>query len=121
MFVGYWNRSVALTYISVVSAIIGMSFILADKRTYALLALIICGIVDSFDGAIARRFDRDEKACNYGVQIDSLADSIAFLALPAVFLITISHKPVTIAIAALYVLLGVIRLAWFNVTIEESH
>lgn len=121
MFVGYWNRSVALTYISVVSAVIGMSFILADKRTYALLALIICGIVDSFDGAIARRFDRDEKACNYGVQIDSLADSVAFLALPAVFLITISHKPVTIAIAALYVLLGVIRLAWFNVTIEESH
>lgn len=122
MFVGYWNKSVAFTYLSVLSAVVGMGFIVAHKYSHALLALIICGILDSFDGAIARRFDRDEKACNYGVQIDSLADSIAFLALPAFFLITISnHQPVTIAVAALYVLLGVVRLAWFNVTVEESH
>ena len=120
MFVGYWNKSVAFTYISVLSAVVGISFVIAHHYTAALLALIVCGIVDSFDGAIARRFDRDEKACNYGVQIDSLADSVAFLALPAAFIITLSHKPGTVAIAAIYVLLGVVRLAWFNVTAEES-
>ena len=31
-----------------------------------------------------------------------------------------NHQPVTVAVAALYVLLGVVRLAWFNVTVEES-
>ncbi|MBR5950249.1 MAG: CDP-alcohol phosphatidyltransferase family protein [Actinomycetaceae bacterium] len=121
MFVGYWNKSVAFTYISVLSAVVGIGFVLTHQYTHALLALIVCGIVDSFDGAIARRCKRDEKACNYGVQIDSLADSIAFLALPAVFLLTLSHTPVTVAIAGIYVLLGVVRLAWFNVTVEESH
>ena len=120
-FIGYYNKAVLLTYLSIISAVIGMAFIVREQFSYALIALIISGICDSFDGTIARRYDRDDKAQNYGIQIDSLADTVAFLALPAFFLIHITHaQPLSVAVSTLFVLLGIVRLAWFNVSVGES-
>lgn len=120
-FLGYYDKSVVLTYTSIVSAVAGMTLAAHGNVRHALVALVVSGLCDSFDGTVARRCDRTEKQKNFGVQLDSLADAIAFLALPAMILVTIGHTHLlAMAVAAYYSVLGVVRLAWFNVTTEES-
>lgn len=127
-FFGYYNKAVVLTYMSVVSAVFGLAFVSSDvieetpdRVLYALLALIISGICDAFDGTVARRCERDDRAQCFGIQIDSLADTVAFLALPAMILIHVGQShPLAVVAASMYIVLGVVRLAWFNVSVEEA-
>lgn len=48
------------------------------------LFLLLCGLFDAFDGRVARRKkDRTELERQFGIQIDSLTDLVAFGVLPA--------------------------------------
>ena len=50
LLIGYYKKSVILTYLSVISAIIGIYIALIEKQPkYALLLLIISGLCDAFD------------------------------------------------------------------------
>lgn len=115
-FIGKYNKSVILTYIGIAFAFLGMTFALEGKSAAAMICLILAGICDLFDGVVARRCKRDEVAKEFGIQIDSLADVVSFLALPAVLGlqlmsgIGVVRYPVILG----YILCGVIRLAWFN-------
>lgn len=116
MFIGKYNKSVILTYIGVAFAFSGMAFALYERLPAAMLCLIAAGICDLFDGAAARRCKRDETAKEFGVQIDSLADVMGFLALPAVLGLRLMSGVgiVRYPIILGYILCGIIRLAWFN-------
>lgn len=116
MFIGKYNKSVILTYIGVAFAFSGMAFALYERLPAAMLCLIAAGVCDLFDGAIARRCKRDRAAKEFGVQIDSLADVMSFLALPAVLGLRLMSSVgiVRYPIILGYILCGIIRLAWFN-------
>ena len=49
----------------------------------AYLSLLISGICDMFDGKVARKCKRNKKEKMFGIEIDSLADTVNFLLLPA--------------------------------------
>ena len=70
-----------------------------------------------FDGKIARACpNRTEEEKDFGVQIDSLSDTVAFVVLPVLISLEMGHQgPISIAISVFYVLCGVIRLGFFNV------
>lgn len=116
-FIGFYSYTVILTYVSVISAIVGMVQASNDSFTAAIICLLISGICDAFDGTIARtkknRTD-DEKA--FGIQIDSLCDVISFGVFPAFlcYRMGVDGIPGLICIC-LYSLCAVIRLAFFNV------
>ena len=55
LFLGYYNKSVILTYIGAISAVTGMAFSFSGKIKYTLICLLVCGVSDLFDGMIARR------------------------------------------------------------------
>ncbi len=118
MFIGKYNRSVILTYIGVAAAFAGIVFAVESRLAFAMTALIAAGICDLFDGVIARRCKRDSSEMEFGAQIDSLADTVGFLALPAVLGLRLMdgvgfvRYPVILG----YILCGIIRLAWFNTT-----
>lgn len=112
---GYYNRSVILTYIGLVSAIAGCAFAIVHDPLSALICLLICGVCDLFDGPIARATKRSKEAQVFGIQIDSLCDLVSFGVLPAILLLTETHSVPAIIVAALFVLAAVIRLAYFNV------
>ncbi len=116
--IGEYNKSVILTYIGVIFALGGMYFALNQVAYLAFLCLIAAGVCDLFDGAIARRVSRTERAKKFGVQLDSLADTVSFLALPTVIGFFILREVGFLCI--LYVLAGVIRLAWFNISENEG-
>lgn len=119
MFIGKYNRSVILTYIGVAFAFSGIVFALSERLAEAMICLAAAGICDLFDGAVARRCKRDESEKEFGVQIDSLADVISFLALPSVLGLRLADSAgiagiVKYPVILGYILCGIIRLAWFN-------
>lgn len=116
LFIGYYKLSVLLTYMSVFSACIGIYLALAGEISYALICLIICGVCDAFDGKVARSCKRDKQEEAFGIQIDSLADTIAFVCFPVIIFYGIGLVNwYNIAIFALFLLAGIIRLGYFNV------
>jgi len=128
LFIGCYNPSIILTYIGTISAITGIGVLLSNKTFFsiepmgvAMIALIVSGLCDMFDGAVARRCKRTEQEKEFGIQLDSLSDTVAFVAFPACMLIRMTDFHVVgLLIAAFYVFTGIMRLGWFNITTETS-
>lgn len=122
MFIGKYNKSVIITYVGVISSFIGMYFASFNQLWISMICLIISGICDLFDGKVARMCKRDEVEKEFGKQLDSLADVFMFLGLPSVIGLNmfsdISHY--TYLIILLYIIAGIIRLAYFNMNSSKD-
>lgn len=131
LFIGCYNKSVILTYIGVLFAILGMFHV--ENITFSIICLIVSGLCDMFDGKIARMCKRTEQEKEFGIQIDSLCDVISFLILPIIIFSQICKAydcPITLiedyeqqilsVISVLYVLAGITRLAWFNINVDGT-
>ena len=119
--IGFYDYTVVLTYLSLVSAICGMGFSITGHPIIATICLLLCGFCDMFDGAIASTRPRMPKEKRFGIQIDSLSDLICFGVFPAllVYLNCDSTKMLPLVVCGLYVLCALIRLSYFNVDEEE--
>lgn len=118
--IGFYNYTVWLTYMGMLSSVLGIFFACSGNTTAAVICLMFSGLCDMFDGIVARtKKDRTEEEKRYGIQLDSLSDVVCFGVLPAVIGISIGATKVwQIIILALFALCGLIRLAYFNVTEE---
>lgn len=138
---GYYDYSMWLTYASLISAVTGLAVSVSGQGHpyWGMLCLLLCGLCDSFDGRVARRkADRTEQEKNFGIQVDSLSDLVAFGVLPVGIGVGLYRRlgvsfslqgtgaagqelplAAVIVAGALYVLAGLIRLAYFNVTEQE--
>lgn len=120
--IGVYNPTIWLTYIGVFCAIIGIGLLLcAGSMDTAMILLILSGVCDMFDGVVARRFKRTEQEKQFGIQLDSLADTVSFGVFPAAILVSVAGGSIPgILIACFYVFAGIMRLGWFNVTTEDN-
>ena len=139
--IGVYDYTVLLTYLSLLAASTGILVSLSGNgHPYlGVFFLLVCGLCDAFDGKVARmKKDRNEMERNFGIQIDSLSDLVAFGVLPAcIGAAMIRNSPmlndlfdrenwfynrvlqyILFAILIVYVLAAMIRLAYFNVTEE---
>lgn len=141
--IGFYDYTVILTYLSLFSAGTGIFVSLSGNGHpyWGTFFLLFCGLCDAFDGQVARtKKNRTKMEQNYGIQIDSLSDLIAFGVLPAcIGMALVRTSPllqsifgsdkdnvplrivsvVLFAVMVLYILAALIRLAYFNVTEEE--
>ena len=120
--IGYWNYTVYATYASALSALFGFMCCLAGKPLAAVFCLLLSAGLDMIDGRIARsKPDRTRDEKRYGVQLDSLADLLAFGALPALIFVSewqLARGKISVfaaVLAAAFALCCLIRLACFNV------
>ena len=117
---GYYDYTVILTYCGMLSAFVGILRLLSQDYWNAVVCLMVAGVCDMFDGAVAATQARTSSEKRFGIQIDSLSDLISFGVLPGIFVYMISGKEsFGGVIAALFVLCALIRLAYFNVLEEE--
>jgi CDP-diacylglycerol--serine O-phosphatidyltransferase len=117
---GYYNYTVVLTYIGMLTGFIGIVYAFEQNTFAAVICLMIAGFCDMFDGAIASTRPRTVQEKTFGIQIDSLSDLICFGVLPAVIVYSRNlHNNLVLAVCALYVLCALIRLAYFNVDEQE--
>lgn len=115
--IGFYDYTVVLTYISLMTSIFGMTQAIEGRYKTAIACLAISGLCDMFDGKIARTKKNrtyDEKL--FGVQIDSLCDVVCFGAFPAVIYYMLGVRGILgQVVIAYYCVCAVIRLGFFNV------
>lgn len=116
-FIGFYSYTVILTYLSLISSLVGMKLASDKMFGIAVCCLVFSGICDLFDGAVARlKKNRTVDEKQFGIQIDSLCDLVAFGVFPAIFLYCIGVNSIYgVILLAFYVLCAVIRLGFFNV------
>ena len=117
MFIGFYNYTVVLTYMSLLSSVVGMTEALDGRFGNAIACLVASGICDMLDGKVARtKKDRTEDEKNFGIQIDSLCDLFCFGAFPAFLTYALGVRGLVGTVSmCVYVLAAVIRLGYFNV------
>ena len=115
--IGVYDYTVILTYISLISAVFGMTQAIHGDYKAAILCLAFSGVCDAFDGRVARTKKKrtdDEKA--FGIQLDSLCDVVCFGVFPAMICYLLGVRGVLgLMIVFFYCICAVIRLAFFNV------
>ena len=116
-FIGFYDYTVILTYLSLVSAVIGMVSASRGSFGTAIVCILVSGICDAFDGTVARtKKNRTEDEKTFGIQLDSLCDVVSFGIFPAFLLHCMGVKgPLGMVILCFYCICGVIRLGFFNV------
>lgn len=110
---GFYNYTVILTYIGMLTGFCGILFAMESNIQAALLCLMGSGLCDMFDGKIASTMERTPSEKQFGIQIDSLSDLVCFGVLPAI--IVYKSNGHSLWLCGGYVLCALIRLAWFNV------
>ena len=119
--IGFYNYSVILTYIGLLSSVFGITQVFEGHEAVAFFCLVISGICDLFDGKIARSMkNRSDHEKVFGIQIDSLCDLVCFGVFPAVLGYHYdSVYPMKLIPSLMIVLAAVIRLGYFNGMEEE--
>ncbi|MCI8372082.1 MAG: CDP-diacylglycerol--serine O-phosphatidyltransferase [Lachnospiraceae bacterium] len=128
--IGFYDYTVITTYISLICSMFGMLMCVKQSvlshgmngdYKMAVLMLALSGLLDMFDGKIARtKKDRTSDEKKFGIQLDSLCDVICFGAYPVLLAFCIGMRgKISYIIFIIYILGAVIRLAFFNVMEEQ--
>jgi len=113
---GFYDYTVVLTYLSLAFSLTGIFNCLNGNVFYAIICLLISGLCDMFDGKVARsKKNRTADEKSFGIQIDSLADLVAFGVLPSVIGYSLGIKGIFCVVLIFFPLAALIRLAYFNV------
>ncbi|HJJ16882.1 MAG TPA: sulfatase-like hydrolase/transferase [Bacilli bacterium] len=112
--IGYYRKCDILTMCGTFLAFIGIILAINDHFTFSAFCLFLCGVCDGFDGKLARmkRYKKEQKV--YGAQLDSLSDVICFGVFPVILTSLICNNIYVYIISAIYMLCGLVRLAYFN-------
>ncbi len=116
--IGVWNLANGVTWLGIAAAVTAMYFALSGNPRIAMLLFLVSGLCDLFDGRVARMFKRTDVEKAFGIQLDSFADTVSFVVFPAVFLLTLTTSPWAVVLAVLYILAGITRLCWFDITTD---
>ncbi len=109
-----------ITLLALCFGLTGVSFAIHDEWEKALGAVVFAGVLDGFDGRIARLLRAQSR---FGAELDSLSDNIAFGTAPALilFLWSLQDAPRFGWIAALALAVCcALRLARFNARIDVT-
>ena len=118
--IGVYDYTVIATYLSLLLGLGGLYSAAQNAPLDAMLCLMLAGLLDAFDGRIARtKKDRTEQEKRFGIQLDSLSDLVCFGVLPAASGWSMDCDRLWfLATMSFFALCALIRLAYFNVTEE---
>ena len=119
--IGVYDYTVIATYLSLLLGLAGIYSAAQNAPLAAMLYLMLAGLLDAFDGRIARtKANRTDAEKRFGIQIDSLNDLVCFGVLPAAIGWSTGCKHFWfMAAMSFFALCALIRLAYFNVAEEE--
>ena len=119
--IGVYDYTVIATYLSLLFGLAGIYSASRGNLFAAILFLMLAGMLDAFDGRIARtKKSRTDTEKRFGIQIDSLNDLVCFGVLPAAIGTAMGCTAIWfLTTMAFFTLCALIRLAYFNVMEEE--
>lgn len=104
-----------LTVASLAAGVVSILFTMNGEVALAALAILASFVLDGFDGRVARWLGAEG---DFGKQMDSLADVVAFGLAPAILMYEVNlkdHGPWGWAVTAVFPICGALRLARFNI------
>ncbi len=109
-----------LTISNLFCGFMSIFYAMNGKLVSAAWLIVIAGLLDAFDGKIARFF---EIPSNFGVQFDSVVDVCSFGVAPAVLMLfyyedLLDNRWLPFFVCFLFLMCGALRLARFNLTAE---
>ncbi|ALE15988.1 CDP-diacylglycerol--serine O-phosphatidyltransferase [Altererythrobacter epoxidivorans] len=108
----------AITAAALCSGLTGIRFAVSGEWHFAVIAIILAGVLDGIDGRIARLLKAQSR---FGAELDSLADNVSFGVAPALilFMWSLQDFPRLGWFAALaFAVCMALRLARFNAQID---
>lgn len=121
--VGTIHVSNLLTYVALLAGCGAASFAMTSHHRAAAGALMAVAVIaDTFDGLVARMFDRTGFQSAFGVQLDSLTDAVTCGFVPLIVLASDTTLATWGAVFAwwgcafLYALAAITRLGYYNLT-----
>lgn len=101
-----------VTLLNLVCGINSIFFAASGQFKIAIILILCAAIFDMLDGFIARKLKQQN---DMGIQLDSLSDIVSFGVAPAFLSYQLmEHNVLNLAILTIFVLAGVIRLAYYN-------
>ncbi len=119
----HFNLANLVTYTNISLGVIAIHFIQKGDFFTAILLAWCAGALDIADGKIARKYNL---SCEFGIQLDSYADFISFVIMPAFLLFYAMEygndfERVFAGIVFIYYIIsGLRRLVAFNIQSEEG-
>ncbi len=119
----HFNIANLVTFANITAGLVAMYFIQQGDYFTAIILAWIGGAFDIIDGKLARKYNL---SCEFGIQIDSFADFISFVVMPAFLLFYSLQKAegfetlVAGMIFIYYIISGLRRLIEFNIQSEEG-
>jgi len=116
-----FDRRNLLTYVSLLCGMIAVAGAVDGSAPIAGMAIAAAVVADTFDGRFARLFNSSLERREIGIQLDSLADVVAFGVAPVLCAILLADphgllpRAMLWSSAFVYVASGMTRLAFFNV------
>lgn len=115
MIIGLYKLWSMFSYIGLFFGVISIYFARIQNFKLALLSLMFSSLIDIFDGTIVRKFKRTEKEKQFGIEIDSILDTINFGAIPVIIFLNMGFNSIYDYILVFFYLFVItMRLAFFN-------
>jgi len=115
----HFNIANIITFANVACGTLALYFVTQHNFTVAIVLAWIAGTLDIADGKVARKYNLSSE---FGIQLDSFADFLSFVIMPA-FLLFYSLETSNILIGAIfiyYIISGLRRLVAFNLKVESG-
>lgn len=110
-----------LTYASGFASLLAVVFAVRGKGSAAGLCIGVSALMDVFDGKFARLFQRSGLERKMGVEMDSLADSVAFGFTPVLCLLFLGPlQPWSLPAGVFYTVAAWTRLSFYNVMAQQD-
>ncbi|MBE9144080.1 CDP-alcohol phosphatidyltransferase family protein [Planktothrix mougeotii] len=107
----------SLTLTGLVLSFFSVLFTVNGYYNQALICMMYAGIIDLFDGFVAKKISRTELQSEVGKQLDSIVDLCSFGLSPAIFAYCFGlNDLLSITILIVYLAATTLRLAYFNAT-----
>lgn len=127
-FIGIYNPTIVLTYIGAYISIVGIGLMFTDVghdkvrvMSAVMILLSISGICDLFDGRVASMFDRNDLEKRFGIQLDSMVDTVSFVVLPSLAILFVTGLSWhSILVISFYSFAGIMRLSFSNAMSHEG-
>jgi CDP-diacylglycerol--serine O-phosphatidyltransferase len=111
----FMNAANALSLAGLAAALSSAILAIHGRAAHALVALMVSGLCDLFDGFVARKLVRTDDERRFGAHLDSAVDACSFGLAPAILLHTFGLRSTPeLALLAIFASCAVWRLAYFD-------
>ena len=122
MFIGFYSLANAVTLFGLISSVTACFLAANGNIKFAIYMLFLACLCDTFDGKIARsKPNRTPQEKFFGVQLDSLCDTVSFGVTPCVIAFNFGFNGwFDVLVYCFFITCGTIRLAFFNTLSNQN-